>query len=216
MTITLLCTNVTHPVVPWLRRWQAEQQARGHTVALCADKKELTSGDILFLVSCGQIIREAERNRYRAVLVLHASDLPQDRGWSPHIWNIVEGANRITVSLLEARDPLDTGDIWKKVHFDLAGHELLPEINERLFAAELALMTEAVDGFGTIEPTPQAPGAGPHRRQRTAADSRLDPDQTLARQFDLLRVVDNDRYPAFMDYRGARYLIRIEKAPHES
>lgn len=215
MTITLLCTNVTHPVVPWLRRWKAEQEARGHTVSLCADKTELTSGDILFLVSCGQIIREAERRRFRVVLVLHASDLPHDRGWSPHIWRIVEGASRITVSLLEAKDPLDSGDIWKKVDFDLAGHELLPEINERLFAAELALMTAAVDGFGTIRPTPQEAGSGPYRRLRTAEDSRLDPDKTLAQQFDLLRVVDNDRYPAFIDHRGARYIIRIEKARHE-
>jgi len=216
MTITILCTNPTHPVMPWLQRWQAEQQARGHTVSLCADKTELTSGDVLFLVSCGQIIREAERSRFRATLVLHASDLPRDRGWSPHIWRIVEGESRITVSLLEAREPLDSGDIWMKVHFDLAGDELLPEINERLFAAELELMTAAVDGFGTIRPTPQESAVTQYRRLRTADDSRLDPDRSLAAQFDLLRVVDNDRYPAFMDHRGARYVIRIEKVRHDS
>jgi methionyl-tRNA formyltransferase len=48
--------------------------------------------------------------------------------------------------------------------------------------------------------------------RRRAADSRLDPDRTLAQQFDLLRVVDNDRYPAFFDLRGHRYRLRIDDA----
>ena len=161
MTVSVLCTNPEHPVWPSLRRWRSDQEARGHTVLLCADQTDLTSGDVLFLVSCGQIIREAERKAFGAVLVLHASDLPRGRGWSPHIWQIIDGAGRITVSLLEARDPLDTGDIWLKTRFDLAGHELLPEINKRLFAAELALMTRAVNEFDTITPRPQAASPAP-------------------------------------------------------
>ena len=186
--------------------------AQGHDVALLFDKQELTGGDVLFLVSCGQIVGPTERTLFRAVLVLHASDLPKGRGWSPHIWGIVKGSNRITVSLMEAADPLDSGDVWLQTTFDLAGDELLPEINERLFAAELTLMTRAVDDFGSIQPLPQSGEPEPYLRKRTAADSRLDPEKTLAEQFDLLRVVDSQRYPAFMDYRGQRYLIRIEKA----
>ena len=31
-------------------------------------------------------------------------------------------------------------------------------------------------------------------------------------QFDLLRVVDTERYPAFFDCRGRRYIVKIEKA----
>jgi len=48
--------------------------------------------------------------------------------------------------------------------------------------------------------------------KRTPQHSQLDPHRSIAEQFDLLRVVDNDRYPAFMDFRGARYVIKIEKA----
>ena len=43
-------------------------------------------------------------------------------------------------------------------------------------------------------------------------DSRLDPHRPIADQFDLLRVADPDRFPAFFDLRGHRYLVRIEKA----
>jgi len=212
--ITVLCTNRRHPVIPWLQRWQSAQQAAGHDVSLCHDKSELTTGDVLFLVSCAQLIRGAQRRHFRAVLVLHASDLPRRRGVSPHIWQIIDGENAITVSLIEAREPLDSGDIWLQTQFDLAGTELLPEINERLFAAELHLMDRAVADFDSIRPRPQEPADpdGPILRTRTAADSRIDANKSLAEQFDLLRTVDNDRYPAFFEHRGRRYTLKIDYA----
>jgi methionyl-tRNA formyltransferase len=187
-------------------------EVRGHAGALCHDRRELPGGDILFLVSCGQIIHADERAKYRATLVLHASDLPAGRGWSPHIWSIVNGIDRITVCVVEAEDRVDTGRIWCKTEFALEGHELLPEINEKLFAAELELMSRVVEELDDIQPVAQVGEPGPALRKRTSDDSRLDPEKSLAEQFDLLRVVDNERYPAFVDFRGKRYFIRIEKA----
>lgn len=170
---------------------------------------------MLFLVSCSQIILASERERYRAALVLHASDLPKGRGWSPHIWSILNGADKITVSLLEADDMVDQGAIWLKTEFTLEGHELLPEINNKLFAAELLLMTRAVEQFHQIAPAPQQGDPGPYMPKRSPEDSRLDLNKTIAEQFDLLRVVDSQRFPAFFEYRGRRYLIDIEKAAND-
>jgi len=215
MNISVLCTDPAHPVVDSLRGWVASMRSAGHAVALCHDKAELAGGDILFLVSCSQMIRDRERNMYQATLVLHASDLPRGRGWSPHIWAIVGGASRITVSLLEAKDPVDTGPIWFKKQFELEGHELLPEINARLFAAELALMTQAVEQFESVRPQEQSGEPGPYMTKRTPADSELDPHRSIAEQFDLLRVIDSQRYPAFIRYRGKTYWIKIEKAEDE-
>lgn len=188
---------------------------KGHSVSLVFDKTNLEGGDILFLVSCSQIIRETERNRYKAALVLHASDLPKGRGWSPYVWAVLNGANQITVSLLEAEESVDSGAIWLKTSFALEGHELLPEINEKLFASELKLMTMAVEQFSQITPIKQYGDPGTYMPKRSPEDSRIDPNKTIAEQFDLLRVVDSQRYPAFFDCRGKRYVIRIEKAENE-
>lgn len=215
MKLSILSTDPRHPVVPRLQQWQGEMETLGHSVSLCFDKKDLASGDILFLVSCGQMIGDTERQKFQAVLVLHASDLPRGRGWSPHIWSILGGANQITVSLLEASEPVDSGAIWLKTKFTLEGYELLPEINAKLFAAELLLMTQAVEQFETIKPIHQEGDPGPYMALRSPADSQLDPYKTIAEQFDLLRVVDSQRYPAFIDYRGKRYLIKVEKLENE-
>ncbi len=215
MEIAVLCSDRNHPVIKSLGAWIDEMLSKSHSATLAFDKADLQGGDILFLVSCTQMIREAEREKYKATLVLHASDLPHGRGWSPHIWSILGGASELTVSLLEASDPVDSGAVWLKTQFALEGHELLPEINAKLFAAELSLMTQAIEQFEAIKPIQQTGDPGPYMPKRSPADSRLDPNKTIAEQFDLLRVVDAQRYPAFFDYRGGRYLIKIEKAGNE-
>ena len=215
MKISVLCSDFNHPVVASLGSWIGDMLSKGHFATLVFDKTDLQGGDILFLVSCSQMIREAERKKYKTTLVLHASDLPEGRGWSPHIWSILSGASQITVSLLEASEPVDSGAIWLKTKFTLEGHELLPEINAKLFAAELRLMTQAVEQFEFIKSTQQLGEPGPYMPKRSPLDSRLDPNKTIAEQFDLLRVVDAQRYPAFFDYRGRRYLIKVEKAEDE-
>lgn len=215
MKISILCTDPNHPVVNSLQAWVHDMSSKGYFVSLAYDKADLRGGDILFLISCSQMIRDAERKNFKATLVLHASDLPQGRGWSPHIWSILGGANKITVSLLEASEPVDSGAIWLKTNITLGGHELLPEINAKLFTAELSLMTQAVEQFETIKPIQQVGDPGTYMPKRSAADSQLDPYKTIAEQFDLLRIADAQRYPAFFNYRGKRYLIKIEKVKDE-
>lgn len=215
MKISVLCTDPNHPVVELLRAWVEDISSKGHVATLIFDKSELCGGDILYLVSCSQIISDMERNKYKTVLVLHASDLPKGRGWSPYIWSILGGAHQITVCLLEASDPVDSGAIWLKTTFDLEGHELLQEINAKLFEAELMLMSQVVDQLDDITPIAQLGAPGPYMKKRTPADSQLDPNKTIAEQFNLLRVVDSIRYPAFFEYQGERYLVKIEKDERE-
>ena len=168
-------------------------------------------GDILFLVSCAQVINNFDRQKFTHVLVLHASDLPSRRGWSPHIWAILDGENQITVSLLEAAEQVDTGRVWLKKSFMLEGHELLDEVNEKLFNLELNLMTVAVMNADQIHPQDQIGDPGSYMRKRVADDSRIDPYKSIATQFNLLRIVDSQRYPAFFEYLGVKYVIKIEK-----
>jgi len=208
--VSILCTDATHPVNPWLARW-ASRHGGKIQVSIHRDTGELKGGDFLFLVSCQQIVGRDVRGKYRHTLVLHASDLPRGRGMSPHIWQVLEGASRIVVTLLNAEDSVDSGDIWHQVEFSLAGTELHDEINARLFKAELELMDWALASCDRASPRPQA-GTPSSYRKRTPADSAIDPTRPLAESFDLLRVADPDRYPAYFEYRGQKYRIRIEKA----
>ncbi len=183
-----------------------------HQVELIRRKSEISGGDILFLISCAEIVGVAERSAYRTTLVLHASDLPRGRGWSPHIWQLLEGANDITLSLLEAEDKVDSGRIWKRIKFPVPKHALWDEINARLFDVEIELIDFAVSEYEQICPTAQDSTVEPSfYPRRTPADSQVDPSQSIASQFDLIRVCDPNRFPAFFELHGTKYKLILEK-----
>lgn len=212
MKVSLLCSSADHPVNAWLERWVA-RRGQDHDVALYRDKSELPGGDVLFLVSCSQLIGADLRALYRHTLVLHASDLPRGRGWSPHIWALLAGEDHFTVTLLDAEDAVDSGAIWAQREVAVPAHALHHEINERLFEAELALMDEGLSMVAAGQrPRPQDSDIPPtYYRKRTPQDSEIDPHRSLAEQFDAIRVADPERYPAFFRLHGHTYTLEIKK-----
>ncbi|MES9905364.1 MAG: formyltransferase family protein [Sedimenticola sp.] len=211
MRVSILCSNAKHPVYPRLLQWKQSYESV-HEVELVDSKEMLSGGDILFLISCHEFIGSEVRNKYSVTLVIHASDLPKGRGWSPHVWQILEGEKDITLSLLEAEDKIDSGAIWRKEIFHLEGHELADEINEKLFDIEIKMLDFALDNYGSVIPQLQDDQEATYYPKRTPDNSRIFPEKTIAEQFDLLRTADSKRFPAFMDYRGCRYYLRCEKA----
>lgn len=211
MKVTVLMSDACHPVVPVIEDWAGEMGACGFDVTTLYDKAQLSGGDILFLISFGEILEKRFRDKFGSTMVVHASDLPAGKGWSPHIWQIIEGASNIVVSLIEAEDYVDSGRVVAKTEFDLRGDELIEEINQRLFTAETALMTFALKNYKDLEPVPQPDRPSSSYPRRSPEDSRLDPDKTILEQFNLLRIVDNERYPAFFEVAGCKYRLKIEK-----
>lgn len=210
MKISVLCSSKEHPIYPKLRQWCDEQP---HDTELLNSTSRLSGGDILFLVSCSELIREKVRSAYKHTLVLHASDLPKGRGWSPHIWDLLNGANGLTVSLLEASEPVDSGRIWAKETFKVDPDWLWDEINEALFTVELKLMSFAVHNVHRVAPSVQDGTKGvTYYPKRTPEDSELDIDKSIREQFNLIRVCDPSRYPATFRIHGHKYKLIVEKA----
>lgn len=211
MKISLLCTNEQHPIMPYLNSWKVLAEQNGHQVTICSKKATLGKGDILFLISCSEKIGDSEYQKYRHVLVLHASDLPKGRGWSPHIWDILNGCSELTLSLIEAANDVDTGDIWRKINIPIPKQMLWKEINDALFNGELELMSWAINNHNNIKPMAQDLSKAPtYWPRRTAQDSCIDIDKSLAEQFDLLRVCDPDRFPVYFEMRGQKYKLKLE------
>lgn len=199
---TVLCTDPKHPIWPHLEAWC---HSRGLLLTHLISR--LTGGDFLFLVSCTQFIDAEIRARYKHVLVLHESDLPKGRGWSPVAHQILEGKTEVTVSLIEAADKIDSGDIWAQEVAYIPDHALAGEISEILFGVKKRLIARAL--YERLIPRKQE-GTPTYYSRRTPEDCRLDPHRTIAEQFDLLRICE-PRFPAFFDYRGHRYTVEVRK-----
>lgn len=199
----ILCTDRNHPIWPKL-----EAFCWAHGFYLESNTDNLCGGDLLFLVSCTERISAEIRSKYRRVFVLHESDLPSGRGWSPVAHQILEGSTEIAVSLIWAADEIDAGDIWAQKKVTIPNHFLAQEISDALFYAKADLMVRAI--FWTVSPRKQE-GEPTYYKRRTPEDCELDPNKTIAEQFDLLRICE-PRYPAFFNHRGHKYVLEVRKA----
>jgi len=209
MNISILITSKEHPVNIYVNKWV--EKNKSHQISVVHSKEELTSGDILFLISCSDIVSKLERDKFKKTLIIHASDLPHGRGWSPHIWEIINGSTDITLSLLEAENKVDTGDIWKKVSVPIPKTALFDEINDLIFNSELELINFAIENYNIVEPKKQPNIDGVYWSKRSPKDSVIDINQTISEQFNLIRVCDPKRFPAYFYKDGVKFNIIIEK-----
>ena len=141
-------------------------------------------------------------------LVVHESNLPKGKGWSPLTWQILEGSNEIPIVLFEATKDVDSGDIYLKDVIKLNGYELIDEIREKQATKTKELVLKFLELYPNVLPLKQK-GKETFYRRRTPEDSKLKIDKSLKEQFSLLRVVDNDKYPAFFVYKGHTYVLKI-------
>ena len=209
MDITILCSDKKHKIFPYLEKW-VKKNTKNHNISLITKSKDITQGDILFLISCTEIINNQIRKKFKQTLVIHESDLPKGRGWSPLVWQIINGSNTIPVTLLDAADRVDSGDIWKKEFVKLEGHEVADEINAKVFPIKLKLMDFAIKNMDSIKKIPQE-GEPSYFPRRKPEDNELDVNKTIKEQFDLMRTADNERYPCFFNFKGHSYKITLSK-----
>ena len=184
----------------------------GHRVLWAHDKENLRGADFCFMLGCGQIVPESKLAQFRNCLVVHESDLPEGKGWSPLTWQILEGKRRVPVTLLEAARKVDSGPIYAQEWLTFRGDELIEEMRAAVANSTLELCRKFVREYPQIkESARHQTGTETFYRRRTPEDSRLDMDATIESQFDLLRVVDDQRYPAFFEARGHRYVLGIRR-----
>ncbi len=186
---------------------------RGHAVRWIHTPSALCAGDVCLLLSCGRLLSSQQLALHRHNLVVHASALPQGQGWSPMTWQILEGASSIPITLFEAVADLDAGSIYLQENIVLQGQELAEEWRVLLAQATSDLCLAWFDRHQEVVNASQSQhGEASHYRRRRPADSQLDPERSLAEQFNLLRVVDNASYPAFFLWQNKRYDLLIRRS----
>ncbi|MBC7388419.1 MAG: methionyl-tRNA formyltransferase [Opitutaceae bacterium] len=210
MLIQILVDNIKSYIIPYAQLLCKElKDEYNFETTLIHDQNQVVKGNILFLLSCQGIFRHLELNEYN--LVVHASDLPQGRGWSPMSWQIVEGKNEIILTLFEAVEKVDAGKIYLKEKVVFDGTELLDELQHKMSLQIMNLIKKFCTTYPNIEGYPQT-GESSYYPRRQKEDSCLDIHKTIDEQFNNLRICDNEQYPAFFHKNGIKYTLKIYKA----
>jgi methionyl-tRNA formyltransferase len=182
----------------------------GHRVTFITSKADIPAGDILFLLSVSEIISPEKLKLNTQNIVVHGSALPLGKGMSPVSWQILEGKNDIPLTLFEAVEAMDAGKIYLHDKLSLKGDELIIEWQAALGAKIVEMCALFVQKRGQLVGRAQV-GKSTFYGRRTPDDSRLDVHKSIVDQFNLLRIVDNTKYPAFFIHKGQKYILRIEK-----
>ena len=210
MKITILIDTIDSWIHPWARALENQFEAMGHSVSYVASANDIGNGDVAFLLSCMKLVPADALGKNKYNMVAHPSDLPSGKGFSPLAWQVLEGKKEIQIVLFDAVSEADGGDIYIRNIIRLDGTELNHEIKHKQGIETFLMCLKFVEQYDDLVPDTQN-GDESFYERRTKEDSQLDPDKTIAEQFDLLRVVDNDRYPAFFYLRGEKYTLHIEK-----
>ena len=166
---------------------------------------------VIFILSYFKIIEKKFLCDHKYNLVVHESSLPKGKGWSPLFWQILEGKNKIPVVLFDATEKADEGHIYIKDYINLEGHELHDEIRQKQAMKTIELCQKFLNKHQALRSQKQR-GKSTYYKKRSPIDSRLDINKSIKEQFNLFRIVNNKDFPAFFEYKGYRYIIKISKA----
>jgi len=167
--------------------------------------EDIPESDIVFILSYTRLVPKEFLDRNKHNIVVHGSDLPKGRGWAPVFWQVIEGKNEIVMTCFEANAKCDDGPYYFKDKLVLDGTELNAGIRKKMGEK---IVEMCLKYSPDMEPRPQE-GEPSFYEKRTPGDSELDPQKSIAEQFNLLRTVHNDDYPAYFMMHGKKYILRI-------
>lgn len=212
MKLTILTDRASWLLSYWIPHLRDALAEMDHSSGLIERHEHCPGGDMLFVLGYQHIVPANIRHKYAHTLIVHGSALPQGRGWSPWAWQVLAGKNRLTMTLFEAVDAVDAGPIYAQQQIVLNGHELLDEIHREIGGATVCLLREFVRDYPmALTLARRQEGQHSTYRRRTPADSELDTEEKLSDLFPLLRIVDNQHYPAFFKMFGHEYELQIRK-----
>ena len=167
--------------------------------------------DIVFILSYHNLIEEEFLKRNKHNIVVHASDLPKGKGWAPMFWQILENKKDIVFSMFEASNGIDNGDIYMKKTLHLNGYELNNELRKKQANFIIDMCLDFIQNYKIYKIPKKQSGDESFYKKRGPKDSKLDINKTIKEQFNLLRIVDNENYPAFFEIDGHKYILKIEE-----
>jgi methionyl-tRNA formyltransferase len=113
--------------------------------------------------------------------------------------------------MFEALNDIDGGDIYLLDKLELTGYELNEELKKKQAEKIINMCINFVNNYDTFKTLIKQSGNETFYEKRNKSDSVLDINKSIKEQFNLLRVVDNEKYPAFFEIDGKKYLLKIKE-----
>ena len=195
----------------WFVEYIKQLQDKLKNTSIYFNHKEIfESYDVVFILSYHRIIEKKYLDKNKHNIVIHASALPKGKGWAPLFWQILEDKNIIPFTMFEASSGVDDGDIYMQKDLKLSGYELNDELRKKQALHTIDMCLEFLNNYEKYKIPNKQNGSETFYEKRGAEDSKLDINKSIKEQFNLLRIVDNENYPAFFEIDGNRYILKMK------
>jgi methionyl-tRNA formyltransferase len=171
---------------------------------------KIIKNSIVFVLSYTKILDIDFIKSNKKVLIIHPSKLPKDKGFAPVQNQILKNKKLIHICILEASDKVDSGPVIYRDTFLLLGHELSNEIRKKQAISTFKLISKFLKNYPKYKAYKQK-GTSNFNKRRGPKASELNINKSIKSQFNLLRICDNDCYPAFFEHKKNIYVIKIFK-----
>ena len=210
-SVTFLLDPSNNWIENFLRNDPRILSCDGYDIQIEHDHAKVADQDVVFILGYTKILDSSFLRRNRLNLVIHESDLPKGKGFSPVQWQILEGKNDIPICLIEASEKVDSGDILLKSIFSVSKHDLFDEIRVKQAKATIDLVVEFLALYPDVERTPQM-GESSIYKKRTEKDDELNIDNSIREQFDHMRIGNNEGWPSYFIIDGKKFILKIYHA----
>lgn len=171
---------------------------------------EIPKLEILFVLGYTKLIPKKFYCNCKLPVVIHESNLPMGRGFSPIQWQILAGINKIKVCLIELSERFDSGDIIYTTNIQFKETDLYDDIRKKQSQATFRLVYRLLKNYPKYKKKPQE-GKISYFKKRTKKDSRIDINKSIKEQFNLLRINNNESWPSYFFINNTKFFLKIYK-----
>jgi methionyl-tRNA formyltransferase len=208
MIINILTDDPKSWFVPYGKKLEQKLVEMGHMARYVHNGNDVKDGDVCFLLSCVKLTGEDILDRNKNNIVVHASDLPFGKGFSPMQWQILNEKNELVLTLFEAVKEVDAGPYYLKKKVVFNGSELLPQLHAILAGNIIDMCLEYTARRDSLKPVPMI-GEGSYFRKIKDTDDEIDVNRTILQNFNHFRIADNEKHPLYFLINGNKYYLKI-------
>ena len=179
-------------------------------VGVTSTLKNIKNYDIVIILGYTKIIDPEILSKNKLNIIVHPSKLPADKGFAPIAYQVLRNQKNIYFSIIKLEKKVDSGDIIFQKKVSLRGTELSSELREVQAHETIKILKKFLRKYPRMRFKKQN-GKSSFNKRRTKKDSEININKSIKSQFNLLRICDNNKYPAFFKYRNTKYVIKIYK-----
>ena len=174
------------------------------------DYRRINNYDLVFILNFTKILNNNFLKKNKLNLVIHASHLPEGKGFAPMQWQILKDKKYIYNSLIEAVKKVDSGKVYLKEKMFFKGNELYDDLREIQSESTIQLIKKFLKKYPNITPKKQL-GKSTYFKKRKIEDSELNINKNIKNLFPLMRIANNNKWPLFFKYKNIKYILKIYK-----